>query len=63
MTWCVTRLDDVREEGDGAHIHPGYEVHEISPNCFCRPKRLDEVEVYPLWLHRDKLDREGPVIP
>lgn len=63
MTWCVTRLDDVCETGDGAHIHPAYELHTISPDCFCRPKRLENIEVYPIWLHRDELERTGPADP
>lgn len=57
MTWCVT------QKGDEAHVHPGYELHAISADCFCRPKRIDDIEVFPIYLHRDGLDREGPEDP
>lgn len=62
-TWCATRLEDVYETGPGVHVHPEYEVHDISPACWCAPKRLDDVEVYPIWLHNDLLNREGPADP
>lgn len=45
MTWTCARTRDAEDATtDEAHVHPGYELHTISPDCFCAPKRIDEVE-------------------
>jgi hypothetical protein len=64
VSWTCTRTQDLEDATtDEVHVHPCYELHTISPSCWCAPKRIDEIEVFPIYLHRDKLDREGPREP
>lgn len=64
--WYSTFVGQILDQGEALtdvaiHVHPTYENHVLVGDCWCEP-RLEEGEP-PMFKHRDKLDREGPLDP
>jgi hypothetical protein len=51
VTWVTTEL-----RGE-VHVHPFYENgHILGPWCWCKPK-VEREDEWPMYTHRDELDR------
>jgi hypothetical protein len=60
MTWATFDVwgDDEANGPEQVHVIPTYEEHDVSGDCWCRPREDDGV-----FVHRDKLDRDPPAPP